>query len=389
MNILLISYHFLPGFEGSTSLVTTIADLLANNGHKVWVITHRFKGVEYKTHPNIKIVFVSSELSFGENKTSLTKTIRFTLAAIQAGLKIIKKEKIDIIHSNAIAGPAGAWLSYLTSKKHIMLLHDVYSADPNFWKEWKKQEGNSSFNALLGKLLEKVYVHSRYAAIHTVSEASRDDLIKVGVKKPIYVIENAIQIRDPENVEKKPLQFVYVGRLVFYKNIQTAIKAIEIVKKSFPDIKLVIIGSGPYRKNLEELVAKLGLQNNVTFMGNVSEDKKNKMLAESQALVFPSLFEGFGLVILEAFMQHVPVLVSDIRPLSDIVENQKTGLVISAKEEKMWAKSIENILKEPEKMQIMGNYGRQSLVSKYSFSVMEQKIVAMYENVIALAEKKG
>jgi len=93
MNILLISYNFLPGFEGSTSLITIIADLLAKSGHKVWVITHKFEGLEYQTHPNIKIVFVSSELPFGENKTSLLKTIRFTLAAIRAGLKIIKKRK--------------------------------------------------------------------------------------------------------------------------------------------------------------------------------------------------------------------------------------------------------------------------------------------------------
>jgi glycosyltransferase involved in cell wall biosynthesis len=382
MNILLISYNFLPGFEGSTSLVTIIAELLVKNGHKVWVITHRFKGVEYKTQPNIKIVFVSSELSFGENKTSLTKTIRFTLAAIRAGLEIIKKEKIDIIHSNAIAGPAGAWLSYLTGTKHIMLLHDVYSADPNFWKEWKKQKGNSSFNALLGKLLEKVYVHSRYAAIHTVSEASRDDLIKVGVKKPIYVIENAIQIKEPENVEKKPFQFVYVGRLVFYKNIQTAIKAIGIVKKSFPDVKLIIIGNGQYRKNLEELVAKLGLQNNVTFMGNVSEDKKNKLLAESQALVFPSLFEGFGLVILEAFMQKKPVLVSDVRPLSDIVEHKKTGSVILPYDENAWATAMESIIKDPSTAVKMGSLGRKEIEEKYTLKLMEEKLKKMYKEIL-------
>jgi len=382
MNILLISYHFLPGFEGSTSLVTTIADLLANNGHKVWVITHRFKGVEYKTHPNIKIVFVSSELSFGENKTSLSRTIRFTLAAIQAGLKIIKKEKIDIIHSNAIAGPAGAWLSYLSSKKHIMLIHDVYSADPNFWKEWKKQEGNSSFNALLGKLLEKVYVHSRYAAIHTVSEASREDLIKVGVKKPIYVIYNAIPIKDAKIIQTNSYQFVYVGRLVFYKNLQVVIKALKLLKEKFSEINLIIIGKGPYRIHLEKLVEQYNLQKNVTFMGHVSDEEKNQIIASSQALVFPSLFEGFGLVILEAFMQKKPVLVSDIRPLSDIVEHKKTGLVISPYDENAWATAMEAIIKDSLTAARIGSEGRKEIDEKYSLKHMEEKLEKMYKEIL-------
>src|SRR3989304_1131277 len=374
MNVLLLSYNFLPGFEGSTSLITIIADLLAKNGHKVWVITHKFQGLEYKTHPNIKIVFVSSELPFGENKTSLSATIRFTLAAIRAGLKIIKKEKINIIHSNAIAALAGAWLSYLSSKKHIMLLHDVYSVDPNFWKEWKKQKGNSGLNALLGKLLEKVYKNSRYVAIHTVSEASRDDLIKFGVKKPIYVIHNAIPIKEAEAVKINQHQFVYVGRLVFYKNIQVVIRALKLVKEKFPKINLIIIGKGPYRNDLEKLVEQYRVQNNVTFKVHVSEEEKNHIIASSQALVFPSLFEGFGLVILEAFMQKKPVLVSDVRPLSDIVENKKTGLIISALDEKKWSEAIEKIILDQDLAASMGVAGREEEEKRYSYESMKDKI---------------
>jgi len=268
MKILLISYYFLPGFEGSTSLVTIIADLLAKSGNQVWVITRKFEGVNYQTHPNIKLVFVSSTLPFEDRmKTGFFETIKFTLAGIRAGLKIIKKEKIDLIHSNAIAALTGSWLSYLSSKPHIMLMHDLYSVDPNFWKEWKKQEGNSGFNAFLGKLLEKIYVHSRFVAIHTVSEASRDDLVKFGVKKPIYVIHNAIPVKEAETTKINQYQFVYVGRLVFYKNIQVVINAVILLKEKFPKINLIIIGKGPYRNKLEKLMKQNNLQENITFKG--------------------------------------------------------------------------------------------------------------------------
>jgi len=184
MNILLISYYFQPGFQGSASLFTFIADFLAKNGHKVWVLTHKFASQEYKPHPNINFVFVSSDLSFKElRKTSITKTIRFSLAVLKKGLDIVKKEKIDIIHSNAIAGLAGSLLAFFSSKPHIMLIHDLYSTDPQFWSQWQRHKGNSKMNAWLGKLYEKILVKSKCYAIHTVSDASRDDLIKFGVKK--------------------------------------------------------------------------------------------------------------------------------------------------------------------------------------------------------------
>ena len=382
MRILLISYYFLPGFEGSTSLVTIIADLLAKSGNQVWVITRKFEGVNYQTHPNIKLVFVSSTLPFEDRmKTGFFETIKFTLAGIRAGLKIIKKEKIDLIHSNAIAALVGSWLSYLSSKPHIMLMHDLYSVDPNFWQEWKKQEGNSGFNAFLGKLLEKIYVHSRFVAIHTVSEASRDDLVKFGVKKPIYVIHNAIPVKEAETTKINQYQFVYVGRLVFYKNIQVVINAVILLKEKFPKINLIIIGKGPYRNKLEKLMKQNNLQENITFKGHVSDDEKNKLISSSQALVFPSLFEGFGLVILEAFMQKKPVLVSDVRPLSDIVEHEKTGLVIPAHDEKEWAKAIERILDEQENASKMGITGRIVLEEKYTLEKMNDSILKMYAEI--------
>lgn len=383
MKILLLSYSFLPGFEGSTSLITIMAELLAKSGNEVWIITRKFEGVNYQSHPNIKLVFVSSTLSFeNKMKTSFAETIKFTISAIRAGFRIIKNEKIEIIHSNAIAWLPGSFLSMFSSKPHIILIHDLYSTDPNFWKEWQKQEGNSRLNAFFGQLLEKLMIHSRHSAIHTVSDTSRDDLIKFGAKKPIFVIHNAIPIKEAKTGDTNPYQLVYVGRLVFYKNLQVVIKALKLLKEKFPKIIFIIIGKGPYRDNLERLVDQNNLQNNVIFKGHVSEEEKNNLISTSQALVFPSLFEGFGLVILEAFMQKKPILVSDVRPLSDIVSHKETGLVIPAHDEKEWVKAIESIIQEPIKASRMGQEGRIVLEQDYTLHKMEKLILNMYRDVL-------
>jgi len=173
-----------------------------------------------------------------------------------------------------------------------------------------------------------------------------------------------------------------VGRLVFHKNIQVVIKSLKLLKEKFPKISLVIIGKGPYRPQLEKLVSEANLQKNVIFKGHVSEEEKNHLIASSQALVFPSLFEGFGLVILEAFMQKKPVLVSDVRPMSDIVENKKTGLVISPNDERKWAEAIELILSDQNNATKMGTSGREELEAKYSIDSMGKQILKMYEDQV-------
>ena len=161
-------------------------------------------------------------------------------------------------------------------------------------------------------------------------------------------IYNAIPICEPENQETKPFQFVHISRLEFYKNLQVIIKSLPIVKELFPNVILIVIGEGSFRENLEKLVISLNLQKNVIFKGHVSAHEKNIILSSSCALVFPSLHEGFGMVILEAFAQQKPVLVSRIRPMSDIVEHEHTGLVISPHDENDWAQALKYLLQNPQ-----------------------------------------
>lgn len=110
---------------------------------------------------------------------------------------------------------------------------------------------------------------------------------------------------------------------------------------------MLIVGDGPHRKTLENLASELNVQNNVKFLGYVSNEKKYSFLASSQALLFPSLCEGFGLVILEAFSQQKPVLVSDVKPLSDLISNKTNGFVLSQQNENEWATAILEIIQKP------------------------------------------
>lgn len=385
MNILLLSQFFSTTKGGGEYVFSLMAKSLSEKGHAVWIITNKITNEVYPTQKNINFIFVPPLLKYkGGLPSGFYENITYVINTINKGLHIIKNEKIDIIHSNNFSPSlAGSILSTLSKTPHVTTIHDVFSlCGKNYWKLWGKQSNVSRINTYLAPFFEKMSINLKHNAIHTVSEATKDDLIKFGAKKPIYVIPNSIETQNEERLQKIPLQFIYIGRLVFYKNLEVVIKAVNILRNEYPKIKLKIIGDGPHRENLKKLVSKLNLQGNIEFGGYVSSEIKMKSLAESEALVFPSLCEGFGLVILEAFSQRKPALVSDIRPLSDIISNKINGLVISPHDEHEWANGLKQIITEPEKSTEMGTEGKNLLEKTYNEKIMIQKILEMYHDII-------
>jgi glycosyltransferase involved in cell wall biosynthesis len=387
LNILLLSQFFSTTRGGGEYVFNIIAKNLAKNGHNVYIITNKIHGEKYQTHQNINLIFIPPTLEYkGGLPPSFSDNIRYTINAVKTGLDTIKKEKIDIIHSNNFAPAlAGSILSTISSKPHITTIHDIFSlCGKNYWKQWGKQSDISRLNVFLAPFFEKLSVKLRYSCIHTVSEATKDDLIKFGAKKPIHVIHNAVETTSHSNTPTNPFQFVYIGRLVFYKNLEVIIKAIDIIKKTEPKINLVIIGSGPHKQTLQKMVQDLDLQQNIEFQGYVSPEEKSKTLETSNALVFPSLCEGFGLVILESFEKSRPVLVSDIRPMSDIVSHKQNGLVLDPHDENIWAKSMLELIHDPEMSSKMGESANQLLKTRYSQDALYKKIIEMYNATVKL-----
>jgi glycosyltransferase involved in cell wall biosynthesis len=192
-------------------------------------------------------------------------------------------------------------------------------------------------NAVLGsyvyfweKFIPFVYQDCRFVAI---SPSTKTDLIDRGIPKDrIAVVLCGLDnrtYRTRENVARyEAPTIVHFGRIRKYKSVDTVIKTLAVLRKKLPDARLLIIGDGPERGNLQALVQRLHLEKSVEFRGAVPTDTLVDILNRSHLFINASPKEGWGLTVVEANACGVPVIASDRPGLRDSLRDGITGFLV-------------------------------------------------------------
>ncbi len=179
------------------------------------------------------------------------------------------------------------------------------------------------------KLIPHFFKNNRFMVI---SPSTRDDLVARGIPADrIGVILCGLdhdRYRDLGLERYERPTIVHLGRLRRYKSVEIAMKAMETVLKTIPDARLAIVGDGPYRPELEEYAAGLGLGDAIEFTGFLSGDALVETLNRAHVLFNPSPKEGWGLTVVEANACGVPVVASDRPGLKDSVVDGITGFLV-------------------------------------------------------------
>ena len=219
--------------------------------------------------------------------------------------------------------------------------------------------------------------------IHAVSRSTKDEILEINPSAHIIVIPNAINSQNFSKIDLSFDKFVlFIGRLVFYKNLEVIILAFRLVLEDLPAAKFFIIGDGPMRSKWEELVISYRLSQNVIFLGHVSTEKKNEMLSKCSALVFPSTHEGFGLVVLESFLMGKPVIAASVRPFDEIVRDGVDGYLIPPDKPKKWAEKIIELLNRTALSKDMGSRGREKTLFEYNVIRIADDMENLYRSLI-------
>jgi 1,4-alpha-glucan branching enzyme len=386
LKVLLFVQFFPPvAFGGSEYQFFQYAKELVRRGNEVHVITQRVGGAQdTEIISGIMVHRVGFRTNYrGTQPRLFPDSISYVLSAIRKGLQLSRSSKTSILHSNThLPAIAGASCSLITRIPHVITVHDVFlSSDERFRKDWASQQRLPYAAARFIPAFERLVLRLPAEVLHAVSESTKKDLIRDGLgTKNIVVIPNGIPVEE-YNIggysTPKGKRVLFIGRLVFYKNLTTIIHSWREVLKVVPEARLLIVGDGPLRNQLKLLVRREGITDSVDFMGWVDDQIKLKCIKESSFLILPSICEGFGIVIIEAFACARPVIVSDLPPMNTIVDNSIDGFTANPFDSQLWARLMVSLLHQPLLCSQMGTRGLKKVTSAYTI----QHVVDMLERL--------
>ncbi len=172
----------------------------------------------------------------------------------------------------------------------------------------------------------------------------------------------------------------FVGRMVHEKGVQVLIEALPMILEAYNDSKLVIVGGGN-KDHLIQRVNELGLNDRVLFTGYIDDDTLLKLYNVIDVAVYPSLYEPFGIVALEAMAAKVPVVVTDVGGLREVVDHGVGGLTAWSDNPESLAWAITQILKNPYSAKMMVENAYRKVVEVFNWDLIAQQTAAVYERV--------
>ena len=168
-----------------------------------------------------------------------------------------------------------------------------------------------------------------------------------------------------------------VCRLIEQKGVIYGLRAFARIAPQFPDARLLIAGDGPRRAALEAEAKTLGVANRVSFLG--WRDDAAQIMAALDVLLMPSLWEGFGLVMLEAMAQTVPIIGSAVSAIPEVIVEGETGKLVPARDTAALANALAQLLSDPALRRHMGLLGQDRVETTFSVERMISATLALYE----------
>jgi len=238
--------------------------------------------------------------------------------------------------------------------------------------------------------------------IITVSHAMREDLIRHGwsaekisvvwngvdpkrYDPAMYDAKDAKRIRDKYGIKDDEYMLFFLGRLTWVKGVRNLVQAMPMVLKEYPKTKLVILGRGEEQKDIDETASRLGIKDNVICRFDfVPEEERILHYAASDSCVFPSVYEPFGIVSLEAMSMAKPVVVGarGVVGFREQVINSgpdQNGIHVNGESAADIAWGVKEVLKDPEKAKQWGKNGRQRVLRYFTWNQVAEQTLQIYK----------
>ncbi len=292
------------------------------------------------------------------------------------------------------------WLSsvaglIMKNETKIPLVFHVHST------EWGRSGGQGS----------EVVSHLEWATgqnadrIITVSHAMQEDLIRHGwPQSKISVVWNGVDPEryNPKNCEQENIEeirqkyaipadwnmLLFIGRLTWVKSVRNLLQAMPMVLKEYPKTKLVILGKGEEQRDIVETADRLGIKDKIIYRFDfVPEDERILNYAAADVCIFPSVYEPFGIVSLEAMAMEKPVVVGArgvVGFREQVVSSgpDQNGVHVNGEEPADIAWGIRQTLKDPERAKLWGQNGRKRVQDYFTWRKVAEETIKIYESLL-------
>lgn len=396
MKVLMLSWEYPPRVVGGIArVVHDLSHRLYQDGHEVTVVTYRDGNVPYfEDDKGVKVHRVDNFMISSNNFIDWVMQLNFNLIA-KVGELISQGEKFDVIHAHDwLTAYAGKTLKTAYGISLVSTIHAT-EAGRNSGIQGETQKYINDTEWMLTYESSEVIVNSNYMKNELQRlfglPYEKINVVPNGVNTNLFnEVELDYDFRRQYAMDNEKI-ILFMGRLVYEKGIQNLISAMPKILANYHDAKLIIAGKGGMIDELRAQVNSLGLGNKVYFTGYLSSKNVQKMYKCADISVFPSTYEPFGIVALEAMLSGTPVVVSDIGGLNEIVDHGINGMKSYAGNPNSLADSILTLLFDPKLCSDVVKNAQAKVKTDYNWQKIAQDTHFAYQKAICetMAERQA
>lgn len=329
------------------------------------VIPIKYSDNYYLSKTDVKKNYLLSKKKFrGKNRISSYFNKKYAIESL-------KKNDFDVFHPTYYDT---YFLNYIGKKPFVLTIHDmIHEKYPSFFR------GDPTINNKK-KLIEEAN------KIITISENTKNDLLNIYNNinpQKIEVIHHGNSITDQRNIDNVKIDLpnkylLFLGKRNGYKNFENFIKAIQSAVKNDQDLKVLCVGGGSFTELEKKLFKKINIEKSV-MQREVSDIELIEVYKNAIAFVFPSLYEGFGMPILEAYACNCPLICSNTSSFPEIA--MEGASYFNPNNIDSIKNSIEKVLNNPVYRQKLIRRGSE-IEKKFSWQKTKDATISLYESLV-------
>ena len=395
MKILMLTWEYPPRVVGGISrVVHDLSKKMLKDGHEVTVVTYKDGDLlGFEDDKGVKVHRIDNYMINPNNFIDWVMQMNFNMIA-KVNEIIAQEGQFDVIHAHD-------WLVAYAAKTlknsyNIPIVTTIHATEAgrNSGIHDEQQRYINDTEWMLTYESAEVIVNSNYM---------KNDLQRLfGLPyEKINVVPNGVNLTLFNGVERdynfrrkyamdNEKIILFMGRLVYEKGIQHLIDAMPKILEKYNDSKLVICGKGGMIEELKMQVEAMGISNKVYFAGYLHGKDVQRMYKAADVAVFPSTYEPFGIVALEAMLSEIPVVASDIGGLNEIIDHRINGMKSYTGNANSIADSIVEVLYDSKLCTEMTRKAKNKVRNEYNWSKIAQDTHFTYQKAIcqSVAEKQ-